>query len=109
MADYIPRDEWLQPVVATLATYDPDWQTLAACAGQDTELWYGDTWQQRAAIAVCEPCDARPSCTLWALAHNEDQGVWGGLTAGHRRQLRPRAAERRKIVAELDDTRRLAA
>lgn len=37
--------------------------------------------------ALCERCWDRPECLVWGLEH-EGSGLWGGHTAGSRRQMR---------------------
>lgn len=42
-----------------------------------------------AAVGVCGPCPFRGACRDYALSHDV-HGVWGGLTAPERRELRRR-------------------
>lgn len=37
--------------------------------------------------ALCERCYDRPECLIWGLEH-EGNDLWGGHTAGSRRQMR---------------------
>jgi WhiB family redox-sensing transcriptional regulator len=46
---------------------------------------------------VCHNCDAQKACLEFALATNQESGVWGGTTEDERRKLRKQwlAARRR--------------
>ncbi|WP_229686794.1 WhiB family transcriptional regulator [Longimycelium tulufanense] len=75
---------------------DRDWRSAAACRTQDPELFFpvGEgplaQWQIAEAKAVCRRCPVILECRAWALQVGEDSGVWGGLDAGERRELRRR-------------------
>lgn len=63
--------------------------TKAACRGADPALWYptrGDDDPE--AKAVCAGCPVREACLEYALSAKEEFGIWGGLTAFERQQLR---------------------
>ncbi|MTV26030.1 WhiB family transcriptional regulator [Nitriliruptoraceae bacterium ZYF776] len=81
-----------------------DWRTNAACTDEDPELFFpiGTTGpaveQADAAKRVCARCDVREQCLEFALAANQDAGVWGGLTEDERRTLK-RARQRRRRLA----------
>lgn len=75
------RTDW------TLPTFDD-----RACAGEDPELFFpiGDSPKAAAAgKAICGRCPIRIECLRWAL-RNGEQGIWGGLTDGQRRDLMKR-------------------
>lgn len=42
------------------------------------------------AKAVCARCPVREACLGFALSTGQNYGIWGGLTAGERRNLRCR-------------------
>ncbi len=71
----------------------PDWQDRAACRSFPLDLFFtaGSSdiarYDQERAKAVCETCPVRVECLDWALATEEQFGVWGGLTADERRAL----------------------
>jgi hypothetical protein len=46
----------------------------------------------RAAIAICNTCPDIEPCLAYALAHRIDDGVFGGLSATQRRELRERGS-----------------
>jgi WhiB family transcriptional regulator, redox-sensing transcriptional regulator len=81
-----------------------DWRGRAACSTEDPELFFpiGTTGpavdQADAAKRVCASCEVREECLEFALATNQDAGVWGGLTEDERRTLK-RARQRRRRMA----------
>ena len=80
-----------------------DWVHRASCRDEDPELFFplGTTGpaaaQVAAAKAVCNRCEVREVCLEWALATNQDSGVWGGLSEEERRALR--RARRRQAAS----------
>lgn len=81
-----------------------DWRSQAACVHEDPELFFpvGTTGpaveQSEEAKRVCARCEVREPCLEFAIATNQDAGVWGGLTEDERRSLR-RARQRRRRLA----------
>ncbi len=81
-----------------------EWVHRASCRDEDPELFFplGTTGpaaaQVAAAKAVCARCEVRELCLEWALATNQDSGVWGGLSEEERRALR-RARRRQAATA----------
>lgn len=71
-----------------------DWRERAACRDTDPDLFFpiGTTGpaieQIDAAKAVCRGCDAQAPCLEFALATNQEAGVWGGASEEERRKLR---------------------
>lgn len=71
-----------------------DWRTRAACRDTDPELFFpvGTTGQAidqiESAKAVCRLCDAQSACLEFALATNQESGVWGCTSEEERRKLR---------------------
>lgn len=71
-----------------------DWRREAACNDVDPDLFFpiGSTGpavaQIKAAKAVCDDCTVQPSCLEFALATNQESGVWGGTDEEERRRLR---------------------
>lgn len=56
--------------------------------------------QIESAKTVCNDCDAKAPCLEFALATNQDSGVWGATSEEDRRLLRrARLAEQRKVKA----------
>jgi WhiB family transcriptional regulator, redox-sensing transcriptional regulator len=78
------------------------WRDLAACWGQDPELFFPDgktalaLRQTEEAKAVCRRCEVSEACLKWAMESGQDTGVWGGLSEVERRALRRRKAPFRR-------------
>lgn len=84
----------------------PDgWRASAACRDSDPDLFFpvgttGPAIEQIAnAKAVCRQCDSQADCLEFALATDQDDGIWGGTTGEERRQLQKRwvARARRSV------------
>lgn len=79
-----------------------DWRVGAACRDTDPDLFFpvgttGPAIEQIAsAKAVCGECDAQTDCLEFALATNQDSGVWGGTSEEERRKLRKAWLARRR-------------
>lgn len=77
-----------------------DWRELARCKEMDPDLFFpvGTTGpallQIEAAKAVCRSCTVRQQCLEFALASNQEYGVWGGTTEEERRYMRREATAR---------------
>jgi WhiB family redox-sensing transcriptional regulator len=71
-----------------------DWRNKASCRDTSPELFFpiGTTGlaldQIDAAKQVCEACPVTRQCLEFALATNQEAGVWGGTTEDERRRLR---------------------
>lgn len=82
-----------------------DWRTAAACRDEDPELFFpiGTTGpaaeQADAAKRICMRCEVREECLEFAIASNQDAGVWGGLTEDERRTLRRQRQRRRRAAS----------
>jgi WhiB family transcriptional regulator, redox-sensing transcriptional regulator len=81
--------------------WEPDgsWRDQAACAGSDTDLFFPigeDDDVAASAKAVCAICPVKDECLQYALATNQTDGVWGGLTGAERRRLRRRLRDRER-------------
>ena len=94
------------PGVRGLFAEEPSWARLirhARCAdsGLDPDQWFPvstDAAHARqeaaAALAICRSCPVRASCLAVSLRHWDlgQHGIWGGLVAAERVQLRRRIA-----------------
>src|SRR6185437_4266923 len=75
-----------------------DWRRSAACRDTEPDLFFpvGTTGpaidQIEAAKRVCRSCDAIEPCLDFALATNQESGVWGGTSEEERRKLRRRGS-----------------
>lgn len=84
-----------------------DWRDQASCRDTDPDLFFpvGTTGialdQIDAAKAVCQACPAQEPCLEFALATNQESGVWGGTSEEERRKLRKHwvAQQRRRVAA----------
>lgn len=82
-----------------------DWRTSSACRDEDPELFFpiGTTGpaveQMDAAKRICNVCPVREECLEFALATNQDAGIWGGLNEDERRTLRRQRQRQRRRVA----------
>ena len=71
-----------------------DWRERAACRDTDPDLFFpiGTTGQAidqiEAAKSVCNDCESIEACLEFALATNQESGVWGGTSEEERRKLR---------------------
>ena len=80
-----------------LGTADYSWRDRALCRDTNPELFFpvGTTGtalvQMDRARQVCNECDVRAECLDYALATNQDSGIWGGLSERERRKLKKRA------------------
>jgi len=91
---------WVSPVAV-----DDSWRGAAACRHTDPDLFFpvGTTGLAiehiALAKAVCQQCASRVPCLEFAMATNQDSGIWGGTSEEDRRALRrQRARHERRIV-----------
>ena len=81
-----------------LAAADDQWRDQALCRDTDPDLFFpvGTTGmavvQVDHAKRVCHECTVTDSCLDFALATNQDSGVWGGLSEEERRSIRRQRA-----------------
>jgi len=73
------------------------WLLRAACRSHDPDLWFPDTPGVRSsarAKAICRDCPVRNQCLALALnAANDDAGIYAGLTAFERKQIRSQRSQ----------------
>ncbi len=91
-----------------LAIADDTWRDHALCRDTDPELFFpvGTTGMALVAIEhakqVCRQCTVSEACLDFALATNQDSGIWGGLSEEERRSIRrQRAAAQRAVRHQL--------
>lgn len=82
-----------------------DWRDRGECLKEDPELFFpiGDSSraareQIEEAKAVCRRCDVMDACLKWALANDQEFGVWGGHSEDERRALKRRNARAAKFM-----------
>jgi len=84
---------------------DERWREHAACVTADSDLFFpiGVTGpavgQIAAAKAVCSTCPVCDTCLEFAIATNQEYGVWGGASEEERRALRRAWRARQRRVA----------
>jgi WhiB family redox-sensing transcriptional regulator len=84
--------------VIALANASYEWRKIAACRDTDPELFFpvGTTGAALVQIAqakeVCGICPVQAECLEFALATNQDSGIWGGTSEEERRAIRRRRA-----------------
>ncbi|MFI1472072.1 histone-like nucleoid-structuring protein Lsr2 [Streptomyces wuyuanensis] len=68
-----------------------DWHDQAACAGQDTNRWFGRPHQTQSALKACSGCPVRAECLHDALTYEipgaPRYGIRGGLYGRERNRL----------------------
>lgn len=83
-----------------LGAADNRWRDQALCRETDPELFFpvGTTGIALAQIdrakQVCRECPVSEPCLDFALATNQDAGIWGGLSEEDRRHIRRQRAQR---------------
>lgn len=81
------------------------WRQLASCRSTNPDLFFpvGTTGLAvdhiQAAKAVCGQCPVNAVCLEFALATNQDSGVWGGTSEDERRSLRRQWLRQRRAAA----------
>jgi WhiB family redox-sensing transcriptional regulator len=97
IADCATREGESIVALTWIRTHDWDadeWRDRAACRDTSPELFFpiGTTGvaldQIDSAKRVCTQCPVASECLDFALATNQEAGVWGGLTEEERRRLR---------------------
>jgi WhiB family redox-sensing transcriptional regulator len=79
-----------------------EWRAKAACSDTDPDLFFpiGTTGQALEQIAaaklVCSGCEVRAACLEFAMATNQESGVWGGTSEEERRKMRKTWLARRR-------------
>ncbi len=92
-----------------IRTHDWDakhWRNHSACRDSDPDVFFpiGTTGmaleQIETAQRICTACNVSDECLEFALATNQDSGVWGGTSEEERRRRRKQwLARRRSAVA----------
>ena len=70
------------------------WRTRSACRDSDPDVFFpigitGSALEQiETARRICTACTVSRDCLEFALATNQEAGIWGGTTEEERRKLR---------------------
>ena len=89
----------------SLTIASDEWRRHAACRDTDPDLFFpvgttGPAIEQIAnAKAVCNQCESKAACLEFAIATNQDSGIWGGTSEEERRQLRKKYNNRARRTA----------
>lgn len=85
-----------------------EWVEEALCARSDPEVWFPEKGgSQKPAKDICngtefvKPCPVRQQCLLYALEHDEQFGVWAGLSQAELKRLRKLREQNRPPVPRL--------
>lgn len=85
-----------------LSEQPDEWRDVASCRDTDPDLFFpvGTTGpaldQIASAKAVCDECEAKAPCLEFALATNQDSGIWGSTSEEERRTIRRRRAQQQR-------------
>jgi WhiB family redox-sensing transcriptional regulator len=105
IASYVGVDQdtvrrWLalpRPIEMPRMDSDDSWMVEGTCNSVDGDLWFPEVGHNaNAAIKICRECPVQQRCLEWALAHNETEGVWGGVSARERQKMRKNAMDRNR-------------
>jgi len=89
LPDRINNPDVLAPLGPSSA--EGNWRDRALCAQTGPALFFPEKEESPAeAKRVCGSCEVRAPCLEYALEHNEQFGVWGGLSELERRRLKRR-------------------
>ena len=82
------------PVLAALASDEPQtWHDYAACREVDPDIFHPEKGESnRPAKQVCAGCFVREQCLDYALATDQEWGIWGGTSVHDRRRLKAAVA-----------------
>lgn len=74
-----PIANWMEHGACRTPTFDPEW-------------WWPnnsdpDSPGARIALNICAYCKVRDLCLDYAIKHNENEGIWGGLMPAGRRAI----------------------
>ena len=70
---------------------DTAWMQRAKCKDNtEIDFFPEKGYYPHEAVAFCKGCPVRRSCFDYAIRHNLDDGVWGGVTANRRNLYRRR-------------------
>lgn len=81
--------------------FEPEesWREQAACSGSDNDIFFPigeDEDVSAPAKSICAACPVSEECLQYALATNQTEGVWGGLSGPERRRMRRRIRDRQR-------------
>lgn len=83
---------------------DGEWREQALCRDVDTEVFFPIGSGPRAmevadvAKAICATCPVQVQCLRFAVATNQQYGIWGGCDEEERRMIRRRLRSERSAA-----------
>ena len=76
------------PFLSVAPECDPHWRDGALCAEIGPAIFFpGKGGSDKQAKAVCAACPSKGPCLEFALDHDEEFGIFGGLTRAERERL----------------------
>ena len=99
--DQIKRDVNIMVMALDDLMWEPTegWRDEAACGGVESALFVPAGEEESltaAAKSICAACPVVEECLQYAIATNQSEGVWGGMTGAERRRLRRRLRDRER-------------
>ena len=67
---------------------DVRWRDEASCRERSVNTFFPDQGEPTSARRICARCPVRRPCLEFALATEQQHGVWGGATARERNMIR---------------------
>lgn len=86
----VPASSWVQWEALTAALARLGAPPL--CSDDPERWWSRDPEDVADAVAVCGLCPLREPCLAYAVAADEREGTWGGVSEAERRQITRRRA-----------------
>lgn len=82
----------MNPIEAFRALAEGILETGApACQQSDPEAWFPEggtpSPNRNMAVSLCKACPVQRLCLEYALANNEQHGIWGGMYTRQRERL----------------------
>lgn len=80
--------------ILNYASTMPAWMERASCTDSpDLDDWFSDSVvAMTIAKRTCADCPVRNQCLAFAFEHDEQYGIWGGLTPRERRAVVKKAS-----------------
>lgn len=73
-----------------------EWMASGLCAQADAQAWFPETSNNhQVPKRICRGCPVRDDCLSFALAHDEQFGIWGGHDTAERNRLQKGQPARR--------------
>lgn len=66
---------------------DMEWRFRAACRNVNPEWFFPKYAPSRKVKAICEGCPVREQCLAYAIEHDVEYGVWGGMIRKEREAM----------------------